>query len=383
MRIVPACRKFLLCGGCDFLHAAPELELQFKRERVAEALGRDLETIDPVIPSPHQLHYRAVAKFVIGPHGELGSYAPRSHRVIDMQGCKVHAPVIERVAEYIRKIVKDRKPNLTGARYLVLRAALPHEAVHVTMVMHKAGCRAEETLLSAFASLPEVAEVWLHVNSLDSDAIFDPNGHTQCLHRGRVAVGRVGNAEQHLASGAFAQINPAAAERLYQRVAELVEPEGAKVLDLYAGSGGISLTLAHRGAQRVLGVERNPNAVEAAKKAASLLSDRLEFITAPVEDLSALMNELEAFDPRASGGGFSTWVVNPPRKGLAPETIRALLELRPKRVIYVSCQPDRLARDIAELKTIYQLDTVSPVDMFPQTHHIETIARLTRQGSIT
>lgn len=375
-RVQSPCRKFQVCGGCDLLHASDEFELEHKRAWVAKALDLPLAKVDPVISSPRNLHYRAVAKLVFGPRGTLGSYAVRSHRVVDMHGCKVHAPVVERVAEAVRRALNDGL-NADGARYLVLRAALPLEAVHVTMVLSGAGRPAEDALHEVLARHPEVAEVWRHVNATDGDAIFDPEGPTQCLHRGRAAVGKVGSAEQHLASGAFAQINPGAAERLYARVSELIDPEGRRVLDLYSGSGGIALTLAAAGAKEVLGIERTPAAVDAARIAARGLGGKVTFEAAPVEEVQDFLKARSA-GPVADGGGggFETWVVNPPRKGLAPEVLRALETLRPKTVVYVSCAPDRLARDLAALERRYEVDAITPIDMFPQTRHIETVARL-------
>lgn len=375
-RVEPGCRHFLVCGGCDFLHMAPEAERAFKRARVAEALGRELEEVDPVLPSPRDTHYRAVAKLVFGPGGRLGSFAPRSHRVVDMFGCRIHAPVIERVAETVRRALQ-RGVSHEGARYLVLRAALPTEAVHVTLVMREAGLEAEGALLEALAGHPEVAEVWRHVNATEGDAIIDEAGPTQCIHRGSVAVGRVGSAEQHLATGAFAQVNPGAAERMYARVSELIEPEGKRVLDLYSGSGGISLTLLAAGAYEVLGIERSKTAVEAARKSAQPFRGAGHFESASAEQVKDYLVSPEASEVvPGSGGGFPAWVVNPPRKGLAPEVIEAIRTLMPERVVYVSCHPDRLARDLEALKDAYWVDSVTPVDMFPQTRHVETVARL-------
>lgn len=374
-RVPSPCRKFLVCGGCDFLHATSETELAFKRRRLEEALGASVDAVGPVLTSPRDLHYRAVAKLVVGPKGELGSYAPRSHRVVDMRGCKVHAPVIERVAETLRRAISEGLGTY-GVRYLVLRAALPRDVVHATLVVQREGLQTESAWLEVLARHAEVAEVWRHINADPGDAIFG-DGPTRCLHRGRSAVGRVGTAEQHLASGAFAQVNPGAAARLYERVVERVVPEGLRVLDLYSGSGGIALSLLAAGAAEVLGIERTPAAVEAARAAARDFRGRGRFEVAPVEDVARLLRS-EAAGPVApgSGGGFPVWVVNPPRKGLAPEVVTALRELRPERVVYVSCHPESLARDLAALGDTYLSRSVTPVDMFPQTRHVEAIVGL-------
>lgn len=374
-RVPSPCRKFLICGGCDLLHLSTTAERAFKRRRLADALGRALDEVEPLLASPRDLHYRAVAKLVVGPRGELGSYAVRSHRVVDMRGCKVHAPVIERVAETVRRALSEGL-EFQGMRYLVLRAALPRDVVHATLVVNREGLASEDAWLEVLARHAEVAEVWRHVNDDPGDAIF-ADGPTRCLHRGRSAVGRVGTAEQHLASGAFAQVNPGAAARLYEKVVELIAPEGRRVLDLYSGSGGIALSLLAAGAEEVLGIERTRSAVEAARAAAQGYQGRGRFEVAPVEEVATFLRTKDA-GPLApgEGGGFPAWVLNPPRKGLAPEVIRALIELRPAQVVYVSCSPESLARDLASLAETFTATSVTPVDMFPQTRHVEAVVAL-------
>lgn len=380
-RVPSRCPKFLICGGCDFLHAASEAELAFKRQRVASALNLPQTSVDSVISSPQKYYYRAVAKWVIGSDGTLGSYAPRSHQVVDMQGCIVHVPVLEDIAQKVRKVLASPSLSKESLRYLVLRAAVPERRVHATLVMSQKVCPAEKALRLVLSAMPEVIELWLHINDAQSDAIFIPNGETFCVHRREQAVAQVGSAEQHLASGAFAQINPGAAARLYARVAEVAKAKGHKVLDLYSGSGGISLTIASHGAKQVLGIERTPKAVEAARLAASGLGDQVQFIEASAEHLKSAMQSSGFLNPSEPGGGFPVWIVNPPRRGLAPSVINQLLELKPRLVVYVSCHPDRLARDIKSLETAYTLQTVSPVDMFPQTRHIETIVSLSAKAN--
>ncbi|MBX2811459.1 MAG: 23S rRNA (uracil(1939)-C(5))-methyltransferase RlmD [Myxococcales bacterium] len=367
-RIPVICPKFLLCGGCDYLHATPEAELRWKRTRVAEALQLPLVSVEPVVPSPQPLYYRAVAKWVVGAQGELGSYRPRSHEVVDMKGCHIHAPVLERVGDNLRQAIVDGL-SFGGARYIVLRAALPREIIHATVVVYEPNCPAATTVSQHLAGLPEVAEVWCHTNQLKTNAIFSANGATRCIYRSQSAVSLVGPTEQYLATGAFAQINPSAAARLYDRVAKLAHCKGQAVLDLYAGSGGISLTLAQAGASFVLGIERTPTAVAAARRAAQSCKDRVQFIVQSVEELGTLLK-------CSSIGTFPIWVVNPPRKGLSPKIIHTLINYQPNRIIYVSCQPDTLARDVDLLKETYTLSSVQPVDMFPRTRHVETVACL-------
>lgn len=357
-RVAPGCPHFGVCGGCDLLHASPRAQAQLKSGRVARALGR---TPAPLVPSPAPLGYRAWAKLVVGPDGALGSFAPRSHDLVDMRGCRVHAPLIERVADRLRSALGPGH----DLRYVLLRAALAEGRVLVTLVVRSAAARTPAALVPVLADDPSVVRVVVHVNDDPGDALLGPGPEHVLLDRAQPAE-RLGDVEQGLGSGAFAQINPAAAAVLYARVAATLRPAGRRVLDLYAGSGGISLTLAHAGAAFVTGVERSAEAARAATASAARmgLAERVTFLAASVEE------GLAAADARADGV-----VLNPPRKGATAPVLDGLLARAPLELVYVSCEPTTLARDLAYLaeRAALTVHSATPVDMFPQTHHVETL----------
>lgn len=357
-RVVPPCPRFGLCGGCDLQHASPRAQAQLKSARVARALGREPA---PLVPSPAPLGYRAWAKLVAAPDGTLGSFAPRSHDVIDMRGCLVHAPVIERVADRLRGALGPGH----DLRYVLLRAALAEGRVLVTLVVRSAEARTPAALAPVLAEDPAVVRVVVHVNDDPGDALLGPGPELVLLDRALPAE-RLGDVEQGLGSGAFAQINPATAAVLYARVASALRPAGRRVLDLYSGSGGIALTLAHAGAAFVTGVERSAEAVQAAAASAARmgLAARVRFVAGRVED------GLASADPAAD-----VVVLNPPRKGATPAVLDALLARAPLELVYVSCEPTTLGRDLAYLgaRAALTVHSATPVDMFPQTHHVETL----------
>ena len=364
-RVDPVCPHFLRCGGCDFLHADLAWQHAWKRQRVADALGRSVDEVDPVRASSDSLGYRCWVKLVRGPGDRLGSYAPRSHDVVDMVGCRVHAPVAEGIADEVRRVLPAI--GSPAFRYLLIRVSASDARAVVTLVVRRSERAATAPLVSHLADLTAVAQVRLHINDDPGDALLTNQPDEVAYDDGHPVVERSLPGAQTLASGAFSQVNPKAAAVLYRRVAETIAPDGAEVVDLYAGSGGIALTLLAAGAARVTAVESHPAAVRAARTSveAAGWADRFEAHAMTVE------TALEALPLAAS-----KLIVNPPRKGLGPLAAAGLAARPWRRLVYVSCNPDTLARDIAQLGG--RILSVTPVDLFPQTRHVETVLTLER-----
>lgn len=364
-RVPSPCARFLDCSGCDLLHASPDFALEAKRARVARALGG--VAVDAVVPSPRALGYRALAKLVVGPGGVLGSYRARSHDVAEMQGCVVHAPEVERVVEAIRAC------SLSALRYVLVRASISEGRALVVLVGRSASSGAEaRAVASALAPREDVAAVYFHENDSSGDELLARAPFTPIFDRGPIYEA-IGALRYKLEPGAFAQVNPLAAAELYARAVALAAPDGARVLDLYSGSGGLALALARAGAASVTAVESVGPAVQAGIASAALNAvSSVRFVHARAED--------------APLEDFEVVMLNPPRKGAAPAVLARVASLRdpagrsrfgPERIVYVSCNPDTLARDVALLEA-YALAKVVPVDLFPGTRHVETIALLQR-----
>jgi 23S rRNA (uracil1939-C5)-methyltransferase len=370
-RVDPRCAHFLECGGCDLLHAGIAAQHRWKRSVVAGALGLELERVDAVIASPRELGYRALAKWVIGEGAVLGSYKPGSHDVTDMGGCLVHAPEAERIADAIRSIMSRSRERIE-LRYLLIRASLDAGRAIVTLVVAEEAARGIDAMASVLAKREDVALVVRHVNASTGDELLGDAPHVVLHERGPLTE-RIGDAVHLLRPGAFAQVNPLAASELYRALVRALAPQTKRILDLYAGSGGISFQLALSGAREVVAVEANKDAVRAARASLPLnqLEDRVRFEESSAEEgTRALIDRRERFD---------AVVLNPPRKGASLDVLLAIAELRPEQVMYVSCDPQTLARDLAVLAEHgYALERIMPVDLFPHTRHIETIASLGR-----
>lgn len=369
-RVEVACEHFLDCGGCDFLHAPMALQHEFKRAHVASALGLELDRVEAVVPGARARGYRAFAKMVVGPGGLLGSYRPRSHDVVDMSGCVIHAESVEAVVEHVRQTLRTLALESTDLRYVLVRGSMSEGRVVVTLVSRRADDPTCARIAEALGQRADVARVVLHVNDEPGDALLS-RGPNLVLFEGAAPEERIGEVVQTLEAGAFSQVNPFGAAALYQKVVEVAHPEGRTVLDLYAGSGGIGLSLAAAGAKEVFGYEALPEAVQAAMASAA----RMGKAASVRYEASSVEEALE----RAPATDIV--VVNPPRKGLSYEVVHALAERGAARFVYVSCHPRSLARDLAMLADAasLEIDRVIPVDMFPETRHIETIvsARLT------
>lgn len=354
-RIAPACARFLDCSGCDLLQASTAYGREAKRAIVARTLGVE---VDEVLASPRPLGYRAFAKLVVGPGGRLGSYRARSHDVADMRGCQVHAPEIEAIADAIRALDPSK------LRYVLIRGSLAEQRALVVLVTRSEDDRDAQRISAALSQRPDVDAVYHQVNAGEGDGL-DNYTPFRPLYLGPGPLReRIGEISYALEPGAFAQVNPLAAERLYARAVELANPAGKKVLDLYSGSAGLALFFKKAGAREVLAVESIESAVRAGERSARENVVEIRFLHARAED--------------APEESFDIVVLNPPRKGASPAVLEKIERIAAPQLIYVSCNPETLARDLSLLEN-YRVETVTPVDLFPGTRHVETVVSLLRR----
>lgn len=373
----PACPAFGRCGGCTLQHLCYPAQLTEKRRRVEAALrahaGLRGISVDDVVASPRELHYRNKAKYVVGPDGILGSYAPGTHDVVDMAGCRVPEEPIDAVSGVVRRelarsgvAVYDERARRGELRYVVVRAN--HEGkLLVVIVTATAGPRAalRRAADAIRRDAPAVAGVVGNVNAATGGAIFGP---TDVPLAGASALAdEVGGIRLELSARSFFQVNRFTAARLYDEVARAVGPRrGVRVVDLYTGVGGIALTLAARGAD-VVGVEAHADAVADAQRSARALRLPARFVAG---DASAGLAE-----------PADVVVVNPPRKGLSEEARAAIVRARPAGLVYVSCGPRALGTDLAALAGAYEVTSVRPFDLMPGTPQVETVVSLRSRGS--
>jgi 23S rRNA (uracil1939-C5)-methyltransferase len=386
----PACPAFGACGGCVLQHLAYDGQLAWKHARVARALGAspalaDVQ-VDPCVASPHPLGYRNRSKLVVARREEgragdglvLGAFAPRSHDVVDLAGCRIAEPPLDETAAALRSLLDEagvrayHEQTLTGdLRHVVLRANHQGRVLAVWVVARPLPSGVE--LARRFREArPEVVGVVEHENRSRGNAIFsDADGANERLLDGAAELEeQIEVAGQTvrlvLAPGAFFQANREVAALAYAAIADaLAVRPSERVVDAYCGVGGIALTLARR-AGEVIGIESHAGAVGGATASAALNGvANARFV---VGDAALALGQIDRAD---------VVVLNPPRKGCAPEVLAAIARLAPRAIAYLSCDPETLARDLALLVTHgYRTRSVTPFDMLPHTPHIEALALL-------
>ncbi|HEY2747406.1 MAG TPA: 23S rRNA (uracil(1939)-C(5))-methyltransferase RlmD [Polyangia bacterium] len=380
-RVAPVCPAYGACGGCTLEHMAYAAQLEWKRDHVAAALARAGvgAGVAACVPSPRPLGYRNKSKLVYAePAGEgggvpvLGAYAPRSHRVIDLAGCRVAEAPLDDVAAALRDELArhgvrgyDERSGEGLLRYAILRVNHLGQVLVTLVTADDAFAAGEAIARALITARPEVAGVVQNINRSRGNALY---GDAERVLAGASHLpDRVGTVELRLSSTAFFQVNRDVAARIYADVAEAAALTGTeRVVDAYAGVGGIALTLA-RGAAEVVGIEEHARAVADAQASAQLNhATRVRFV---VGDVEAELGKLGAAD---------VVVLNPPRRGCVQPVLRAAAALRPRMIVYVSCAPDTLARDLALLGNDgFVARSVVPYDMLPQTPHVESLAILT------
>lgn len=376
-RVVPACPAFGRCGGCTWQHLAYGAQLAAKRDRVVAALGSQPVPVAEVRPSPAELGYRNKGKYVVGAAGNgeviLGAYAPRSHHVVDTIGCRVVAPVIDEVATWLRGAVTragllpyDEPTRAGELRYVIIREV--DGDVMIVLVTTNAAPRAKlERVANAMAKHTAVRGIVAITNDRRDGAIV-PSGSTArvLLGHGHL-VEKLAGVAIEVGASEFLQVNRAQAAAMYARVAELAHG-ATTAIDLFAGLGGIGLHLARAGAN-VIAVEIDREAVAQLRRAADAAGLPL---TALAGDAGNIAEDVRA----RLGQRPEVVVVNPPRKGLAG-ALPLVVELAAPTLIYVSCGPESLGRDLAELATHgYVPDVIEPFDLMPGTAQVETVVRL-------
>ncbi|HEX5066635.1 MAG TPA: 23S rRNA (uracil(1939)-C(5))-methyltransferase RlmD [Myxococcota bacterium] len=373
------CPHFPDCVGCPWVAAPYPEQLARKEARVRDALGRhaSLSRVAqlPLRPAPRPFGYRQTVKLVArrGREGlRLGVYRPGTHDVADIRRCAAHHPAANEtlaplvsILERLRIPTYDEQRRTGWLRYVIVRVGAERR-VQIVLVVRELGHAAERELVRALAGLRGVAGVVLNVNDDPGNALF---GERFAVASGEAAlVDEVGELALRSSAGSFVQANPPAARRAYETVLRLADPKpGMRALDLYCGVGAISLLLARAGAA-VTGVEESPRAVRDAR--ANARENGVAEVRFEEGDAA---QALARFTREGLRPDLIT--LNPPRRGAAPEVREAIAQLAPQRIVYLSCDPDTLARDLDDLaQRGFAARSVEPFDFLPHTEHVETVA---------
>ena len=374
-RVPPPCPLFERCGGCHLQHLPYDRQLDLKADQVRDSLTRIGKLPDvpvsPTLASPAPLAYRnKVVYHYDADSGALGMVARGERRILDIADCLITDPRANAVLARIRQLAASQAALRQVLKHVQVQVGQRTGEVLVTVIVAAPLAAAAQQAL--WAGIDDVASgLWMHVKTHDSPAVF--NGPSTPIAGAEAIYERIGEHRFRVEPRTFMQVNTAQMEQLYARVRERAQLQSSDVvLDLYSGGGAIALSLAPH-CERVYAVEVNRQASLVGMEQARLLGiENCHFRTGKVERI--LWRYL------ADGLRPDLAILDPPRAGCLPEALQALAKLRAPRIVYISCSPPTLARDLRLLHEHgYHTLGVEPVDMFPQTYHIECIATLVRQ----
>ena len=385
-RVDPPCNVFHKCGGCQLQHMTYEMQLEMKRNQVKNVMQKVAHLPDvpvhPVLGMEEPWRYRNKIQIPVGEkNGELitGFYQQRSHRIIDdMETCVIQDELGDKIVEAVRQIgtdlgirAYDEQAHRGELRHIIVRTAYTtNEAMLVLVTRTKTLTKQAEIMERITKEFPEITSIIHNVNSEKTNVILGKKSRT--IYGADYIYDKIGNLEFAISAQSFYQVNPTQTKVLYDKALEYANVDkNDVVIDAYCGIGTISLFLAQK-AKKVYGVEIVPEAIDDAKKNAKHNQmDNVEFVVGEAEKVMPWWTK--------QGLRPDVIVVDPPRKGCEASLLEAMIAMEPERIVYVSCNPSTLARDLRILEDGgYQTQEIQPVDMFSQTSHVECVSLLTR-----
>ncbi|MGD6843751.1 23S rRNA (uracil(1939)-C(5))-methyltransferase RlmD [Bacillus infantis] len=383
-RVNAPCPIYKECGGCQLQHLSYQGQMLAKEKQVRDVLTRigKLEDVKvhPVLGMSEPWRYRNKAQVPIGEHeGGLigGFYQQRSHQIIDMKECLIQQEKNDEVVQKVKEICAkygvrayDEGRHKGELRHIMARHGLVTGEVMVVLITRTNELPNRKKITEEIAaSIKGIKSIVHNVNPKKTNVIF--GDVTRVIWGEEVIYDYIGDIKFAISARSFYQVNPEQTKVLYEKALEYADLSGEEsVIDAYCGIGTISLFLAKK-AKKVFGVEIVPEAIEDAKRNAALNG---------ITNAGFAVGEAEKVIPDwyKEGNQADVLVVDPPRKGCDEALLQTILSMKPKKVVYVSCNPATLARDLRILEDGgYKTEEVQPVDMFPQTMHCEAVAKIT------
>ena len=384
-RVAPLCALYEECGGCQLQHLSYEAQLHVKRAQVVDALTHIGKL--PQIPVRETLraeepwNYRNKMQFPIGLNSGkivIGCFAQGSHIIINTENCHIQraenndlANAAREIAEQLHIPVYNEDTHKGVLRHIIGRVGRSNDLMAVIVTATKQLPRAKDFVRMLRERLPNLVSVHQNIQTYRNNVIMGRD--TQLLWGQPTIIDSLGRLNFHISPRSFFQVNTKQAERLYEQALAYADLHGTEtVIDAYCGTGTITLFLAQK-ARKVYGIEIvQPAILDARKNARDNHAKNVEFI---VGDATAVMPALYKQGIRPD-----VVVVDPPRAGCTETVLRTFANMKPQRIVYVSCNPATLARDLAILKELgYLAQEVQPVDLFPQTSHVESVCLLRKQ----
>ncbi len=384
-RIEPRCSIANICGGCQIMHMDYKAQLEMKRKMVKETLSRigKLDAkVNETLGMDDPYEYRNKAQFPVGiidGKAILGFYKRGSHDIVDTEYCHIQSPINEEIVKAIKKFIDDfglevydEKKRTGIIRYIVTKVGFVTGQVMVIIITNGKKLPYKEELIKILQDrIPGLKSIIQNINTRNTNVIFGQE--TLVLYGEDKIVDYIGDLKFNISAQSFFQVNPIQTKVLYEKALEYADLTGKeKVFDVYCGIGTISLFLAEK-AKEVHGVEILEAAIKDARENAIINNiNNAKFYAGKAEELVPKLYE--------EGLHADIVVVDPPRKGCEESVLETIVNMEPKRIVYVSCNPATLARDLAYLDGRgYKTVEVQPVDMFPHTSHVECVVLIEKE----
>ncbi len=377
------CLTYKRCGGCNLRHIEYEETLKIKQDVVQNLVNKILKNkikVQETVGMKNPFHYRNKAQYPLGINNKgepiIGVFANRTHEVIPIEKCLIQNPQSEQIAKYILNFIKENKISIYNEntrkglfRHIVIKIGIRTGQIMCILVVNGENILKEEQLINELITkFPQIKTIVKNVNMKNTNVILGQrninvygNGYIEDI---------LGKYTFKISPLSFYQVNPIQAEKLYNLGVEMAQiSKDDTVFDLYCGIGTISLFMA-KYAKKVYGIEIVKEAIDAAKENAKINNvDNTEFYAGDVEVvLDELINKNKV--------KADIVMFDPPRKGLDKKSINNILQIKPKKLVYISCNPATLIRDLKMFEEQYEIKTIIPVDMFPWTSHIECVSLL-------
>lgn len=399
-RVTPACEHFGVCGGCKWQHIPYESQLRYKRDQVVDALTRiakvEIPEVNPTLGSKETFCYRNKLEYTfsckcwitfedlrsgreIDDRNALGFHIPGAFdKVLDIKKCWLQDDLSNRIRLFVRQYALakgyefyDIKAQQGLMRTLMVRIASTGEVMLIVVFARPEQEKIDDLMGAIAAEFPEITSLLYVVNQKVNDTIADQEVIT---YRGRDYINEEMEGLQfRIGPKSFYQTNSLQAYELYKvaRRMACLKPDDL-VYDLYTGTGTIANFVA-RQVKKVVGIEYVPEAIADAKLNSEVNGiDNTIFFAGDMKDVLT-----DGFIEEH--GRPDVMIIDPPRAGMHEDVVNVILNARPERIVYVSCNPATQARDLALMDSLYRVEEVQPVDMFPHTHHVENVVRMTRR----
>ena len=377
------CETYKRCGGCNLRHVKYDKTLELKKETVQNLVNKNLKTeieVKDTIGMENPFNYRNKAQYPVGidKNGAptIGVFANRTHEVIQIKECMIQNKQSEKIAKYICEFAKENKISVYNEvtkrgllRHIVIKVGIKTNEIMCILVINGREINNEEILVKELTNrFSNIKTIIKNINTKDTNVILGRENIT--LYGDGYIYDKLGDYTFKISPLSFYQINPIQTEKLYNLALEKAKLTGKEILfDLYCGIGTIGIFMADK-AKEVYGIEIVEDAIKDAKENCKINNiTNAKYYAGDTEKLLSNLIENDRIIP-------DVIVVDPPRKGLDRTTIENIKKIKPKKVIYISCNPATLVRDLSYLEEEYMIKEIQPVDMFPFTSHVECCALL-------